>query len=208
LIRDTYLRAAAVAVELVARPEVATRWDEPSILPRLTVKGLASHLARAVLQVEWFLDAPVSDQEPMDAVQYFAELQNTDDLDSTMNVTVRRRAEETAAAGWASLLDNVRGTLGRLQTRLSQERQDRRIEAWGRVLLLDEYLRSRLIELSIHADDLALSVDVPTPDLGEDAVATAVGTLFDVAIARHGRFAVLRALTRRERDEIAALRVL
>jgi hypothetical protein len=64
------------------------------------------------------------------------------------------------------------------------------------------------VELVVHADDLAASVGVePTPPQPA-ATAVAIDVLVGVARVRHGDMAVLRALARRERDTVRALRVL
>jgi len=67
MVRDIYLGAATTAVDLLAAPAVGWRWHEESILPGFVINGLAGHLARSVLQTEWFLDAPVGDEEPVSA---------------------------------------------------------------------------------------------------------------------------------------------
>ncbi|MBC7762607.1 MAG: hypothetical protein H7201_12605 [Candidatus Saccharibacteria bacterium] len=77
----------------------------------------------------------------------------------------------------------------------------------GEEIYLDEYLRTRLVELAIHIEDLALSINV-TATVPMAAVAAAVDVLVAVARERHGDIAVLRALSRRERDTVMALRVL
>ena len=46
-VRLSYIAAAAVAREVIATREVAAAWGEPSALRKLTVRGLAGHLARA-----------------------------------------------------------------------------------------------------------------------------------------------------------------
>ena len=60
----------------------------------------------------------------------------------------------------------------------------------------------------VHADDLAVSLEVAPPPLPAAAFGSAITTLIEVARICHGDAAVLRALTRRERDTVAALRVL
>ena len=77
----------------------------------------------------------------------------------------------------------------------------------GLAITLDEYLVTRTVELVTHIDDLAASIDVPTPTLPEAALVTAVDCMVEIARLRHGDLAVVRALARRERDPLAALRV-
>jgi hypothetical protein len=75
-------------------------------------------------------------------------------------------------------------------------------------MLLDEYLRTRCVELVVHTDDIAISVGRPSTDGSPAATAIAVDLLTAAARRRHGDHAVLTALTRRERDASDAGRVL
>lgn len=208
-VRDAYLGAALAAVDLLGRRELGEKWNDDSVLPQFTVRGLAGHLARSILQVEWFLDMDAPTDPPISAVQYYAELAGVDRVDSELNVGVRSRGEETAAGGWARLYLDAGNALDRLRDRLASVPADRMVLAFGRSLPIDEYLKTRLIELTVHVDDLALSVGVPYPVVPEAATTIAIAVLVGVARARSGDLAVLRALTRRERDPGAgALRVL
>lgn len=210
-IRATYLAAAATAVSIVADETTAARWDRESVLPRMSVGVLASHLARSVLQVGWFLDGDATGTSlPVPAVTYYARLTDTDSRASALNTGVETRSAETAEQGPLHIARQVQIALDELRVRLPKEPTDRRVAVAhrpGEELLLDEYLRTRLVEIAIHTEDLALSVgvDVRAP---EPAVSVAVELLFAAARERHGDDAVLRALARRERDPIGALRVL
>ncbi|MEX0989786.1 MAG: maleylpyruvate isomerase N-terminal domain-containing protein [Actinomycetota bacterium] len=206
--RARYLATADVAVELIVAGEVAPAWDRPSVLDELPTGGLAAHLARSVLQVEWYLDAPVPDRDPITAAAYYARLEGANDLRSPLNTGVRERSLETAEEGPTALARRTREALQRLRQRLLAEPSDRRLEAFGRILLLDEYLRTRLVELVVHIEDLALSLGVDPPDVPPDAQRDAIAVLVDAAVLRHGAPEVLHALTRRERDPFEALRVL
>ena len=207
-IRQAYLDTAAVAVNMIGAREVGDRWNDDSVLPEFTIRGLAGHLARSILQVEWFLDMPQPDDPPVTAVQYYAELAGVDDVDSDLNVGVRARGEETAAGGWARLYLDTGNVYERLRARLPTIPPDTKVLAIGRSLTVDEYLKTRLIELTVHLDDLALSLHAQPPALPEAATTVAIAVLVGVARARNGDLAVLRALTRRERDAGDALRVL
>ena len=198
-VRTAYLEAASVASDVIGRREVGDRWNEPSVLDELAVRGLAGHLARAVLQVEWFLDMPEPSEPPVTAVQYYAELAGFDDLNSELNVGVRARGEETAAGGWARLYLDTGNVLDRLRSRLPTVPRERKVRAFGRALEIDEYLKTRLIELVVHIDDLALSIGMQPPPLPDAATTYAIAVLIGVARARSGDLEVLRALTRRER---------
>jgi hypothetical protein len=209
-IRQAYLLAAERGVRLLATEEVARCWEDESVLPGMSVGGLAGHLARSVLQVEWFLDGEVAGAEPVSPVRYYARLVGTSVPDSALNVGVRARSEETAAAGSAIVAERAQAAWRRLTQRLDREPADRRVAVLhrpGEEMLLDGYLQTRCVELAVHLDDLALSVGVrcQAPDA---ALAIAVDVLVAAARDRHGDQAVLHALARRERDTGEALRVL
>ena len=206
-VRGTYLEAAELAIGLIAEPEVERRWLDESALTGMSVGHLASHLARSVLQVEWFLATDASEGVTMGADAYFAgeELMHRE---SPRNIGVRERSIETAASGHAAVLREARQTLQRLKLGLGKEPGSRRLEAFGRLLLLDEYLRTRIVELTIHSDDLCVSVDLPAPPFKDAASAIAISVLVGAARLRNGDLSVLRALSRRERDTMQALRVL
>ncbi|MFI5807906.1 maleylpyruvate isomerase N-terminal domain-containing protein [Streptomyces sp. NPDC051561] len=209
-IRKTYLDAAEQAVHLLATEQVAKRWETGSVLPGMTVGALAGHLANSVLQVEWFLDGEIVGAEPVSPVRYYARLAGTAVPDSALNVGVRARSAETAVAGPAVVAGQARQAWDRLAQRLLVEPVDRRVSILhrpGEEMLLDGYLHTRCVELGVHLEDLALSVDASNP-VPEAALAVAVDVLVAAARDRHGDQAVLHALARRERDGADALRVL
>lgn len=209
-VRRVFLDTTSVAAELVASREVASRWDDASALAEWSVKGLAGHLVRATTSVEMYLDAdPAPTGEVVTPAAYYATAVEPSDIDSEENRAIRARGDEMAAAGRDALIDLHRAAAERLATRLASEPEDRRIKVFlGMVLTLDDYLATRLVELTCHIDDLAVSVGVPTPALPPDARDIAIGTLVAIGRHRHGDLAVLRALARRERDAVAALRVM
>ncbi len=69
----------------------------------------------------------------------------------------------------------------------------------GWELTLDDLLVTRMMEIVVHADDLAVSVGAPTPDFPDSVLDPALALLCRLAVRRHGSVAVLRALSRSER---------
>lgn len=208
-VRSTFLETGRVAADLLARPEVEAAWDSPSALPEFTVRGLAGHLLRATGSVVAYLDRPEPSGEPVTAAEYYAQAVDEPDITSEIHRAIRQRGEEEAAGGFASVRGRSYELLETLRTRLEAEPPDRKVEAYkGIVLTIDEYLVTRLIELVVHVDDLSVSAGVPPPELPPEALQVSIDTLVEVARLKHGHLAVLRALARRERDEIGALRVL
>lgn len=193
-----------------------TRFDGPSALAMFSVRGLAGHLLRAMTLVENYVDRPAPDAGPgtgvdvISAAEYYATVAAAgDDLDSDVHRAIRQRGVESAPNSPADFVASWADTAAGLVTRLGQEPADRLVQVYGDlVLTLDEYLVTRLIELAVHADDLAASLDVAPPALPPAAGGVVIGTLVEVARIRHGDTAVVWALTRRERDAAGALRVL
>jgi Mycothiol maleylpyruvate isomerase N-terminal domain len=199
-----------VACSLLGLPEVARRWEEPSALRLFSVRGLAGHLLRGAGSVEAYLDRPEPhDAEPLTAAAYYARAVPENDITTPLHVAIRGRGEEEAAGGPERLAARAAAVAGRLRVRLGEEPAERLVSVLrGMVLSLDEYLSTRLVELVLHVEDLCVSVDVPVPALPAAATSTAIATLVEVGRLRHGDAAVLRALARRERDTVDALRVL
>lgn len=207
-IRLTFVAAVALARSVIGGPEVAEAWERPSALRRLSVAALAGHTARAVFTVDEYLAATPPDGPPtVTAATYYAAMLPLNDIDSELNKGVRARAEQESAGGQGDLVQRLDDACVQLTEHLPIEQDSRvlRVIA-GRVILLDEYLATRLVELALHIDDLCVSVGLPTPAVPGAEVA--IRTLVDAARARHGDVAVLRALGRRERDPGEVLRVL
>jgi uncharacterized protein (TIGR03083 family) len=209
-VRTAFLETTDVAVELVRSPEVAARWDEPSALEHWSVRGLAGHLVRNSLGVEEYLDAEPDPEGPpgSPAVYYGAVLDSTD-LHSDLHRGIRERGERMAADGYGALVEKHSAGARRLRARLETQPPERKVKVFeDQILVLDDYLVTRLVELTCHIDDLAVSVGVPTPNMPLEALDSAIRALVSIARYRHGDVAVIRALARRERDTVDALHVL
>ncbi|HCG03547.1 MAG TPA: hypothetical protein DEV93_23800 [Chloroflexi bacterium] len=205
--RQTFLDTLAAVRPLVASQNVAERWNEPSVLSEFSVRGLTGHLARAAFTVELYLDAESTILgDPISPAEYFANYPA--DIDAPLNVAVRARGEELASQGHEHVVGLFDELAARLRDRLQREPSDRIVVgARGAVMRLDEYLVTRLVELVVHADDLALSVELGVTELPREALDIVIGCMLDIARYRHGDLAVIRAFSRRERDVVAALRV-
>ena len=113
---------------------------------------------------------------------------------------IRRRSEEAAEDGIEPLLARTRSVLDGLRERLVTEPADavvHRASGWS--LTLDDFLVTRLLELAVHCDDLAVSVGIDTPAMPPAVIDPVLDLLVRLAARRHGTTAVLRALSRSER---------
>src|SRR6185369_9741201 len=102
MMSELFLAAAESVGPLLRAPELAARWHEPSVLAEFRTSGLAGHLARAVLNVERYLDSEVDpDAAQLDAITYFLTTGDSDTNNpaAPTNQTVRERGEQDAAGG-------------------------------------------------------------------------------------------------------------
>jgi hypothetical protein len=193
------------AVHAVLRdPGLRPSWDDASALPRFPVRGLAGHLAAQVLDIERVLAEPVGDGPVLTVVDHYAQAAWIGaDLDDPVNVAVRDAGERLAAGGPDALAADVGAAAGRLRVALPAEPPDRvvRIPWTGRRLRLEGFLLTRLLEMVVHADDLAASAPVAAAGLPGAASEMVLGLLTRLAARRHGSAAVLRALARPERAD-------
>jgi hypothetical protein len=208
--RPAYLDAAASAAALLADPAVAAAWAEPSALAKLTVGGLAGHLARQVTRAAEVVTADPPGEPPISLLDHYARSSWVGaDLDDEVNVNVRTASDQEAADGPAALVDRVGAALDTLRATLPAAPADRVVHlSWGPwALSLDDFLVTRMMEIAVHSDDLAVSVGVATPPLPPPVTDPVIGLLSQLAVRRHGATAVLRALSRAERapSTIAAI---
>lgn len=209
VIRQAFLDAGRAAYAVASSPRVAERWEQPSALAELPVRGLTGHLVRATTSVHAYLDRGEPDGPAISAAEYYvAVLGNTTDLTSTVNVGVREVGMKEAAEGPLATVQKLSDGIDHLERRLAEEPDGRRVRVFQDLVLeLDDYLATRMVELTVHTDDLAVSVGLGPVELPNRALDLAISTMVDVARTRHGGLALLRALARRERDDIDALRV-
>ncbi len=211
-IRSTFSSALDVGRAVLAGGEVAERWEQPSALELMTVGTLAGHLTRAVTSVNAYLDRDPPDPmtQLLDAPGYVSSIDGLrDEITSSLHQAIRKRSEDEAVIGHIALVERWDEQVADLRERLDSEPSTRTLAALdGRAMLLDDYLVTRMMELVIHTDDLAVSVGLASPNFDGAAVGIVIECLVETARRRHGDRGVLMALSRRERDVDEALRVL
>ena len=203
------LQATECVRPLLVAPEIASAWDYPSALPGLSVGALTAHLAYAVGSVDSHLDRPWPEgAEPIDVVAYYLQtLHGQADSESVRDATAARDAER-ASAGPLAVLSKFDEVVERLNARLPHESPDRLMRVpIGRCMRLDEFLTTRLLEVVVHADDLATSVGRTPPTFPAECADIVINLLVEMSRRRHGDPAVIRGFTRHERDNVYALRV-
>ena len=192
--------SAAAAADLIERPEVASAWHEPSALDGMTVGALAAHLVRATGATLAYLDRTDPEQKPTEELltksTYFHAA-----IDSPIHDRIKEVSAEEASVGHAELAAKAHEVAVSLRERLAAEPEDRLVGALGgRMLTLDDFCRTRMIETGMHIDDLAHSVGVETPDLGPDVSGEIIDIVVGIARHLHGDWSVIHALARAERS--------
>ena len=129
-----------------------------------------------------------------------------------MNTAVRDVAAAHSSDGLDDLLERTSVCRARLVVRLSKEPPDRvltsAVSGYPVPWQLDEFLAARILELVVHLDDLATSLDGVELDLSKEAIALTCHLGIDICMRRHGPLPVMQALYRRDRCALDALRPL
>ena len=195
--------AAAVGLDLIQRGEVRDRWLMPSALPKMSIGTLACHLGRQVVRAAELLPVAtdVPPLESADAHYHRAAWVMSASPDDPPNDRSTDDAE--AALGAAVLAGRSAGALATVRGLLAAgTARDVVLIPWqGWSLRRDDFLLTRMLEIVVHADDLALSAGVRTPEFPAGVFAPVRDLLVRLAVKRHGQSAVISALTRSERTQ-------
>ncbi|QNE17272.1 hypothetical protein F1D05_04260 [Kribbella qitaiheensis] len=202
-IRADFLAVSRIAAGLLREPSLESVWTGPSALAEFSVGGLAGHLAYQVLAIPQILREPIPSEPTIALLDHYARVEWIDAApDDEISVRIRAGGDQLAADGPTSLADELDAAIARLGADFVTT-PDRavRISLWGPwSLTLEDMLVTRMMELAVHSDDLAVSIGVPTPVFPDSSVQTVVDLLTRLALRRHGQIPVLRALSRVERS--------
>ncbi|MFD4638705.1 maleylpyruvate isomerase N-terminal domain-containing protein [Lentzea sp. NPDC058436] len=201
-IREDFLTAGGIALDLLRHEQVAAHWDQPSALPEFGVSGLAGHLAYQALPLPGMISTPAGDEPVVSLMEHYERAKWTElDIDSEFHTRIRAGGEKLAADGADALADRFEQALGELGKSLpGLENRGVRMPHWGPwAVSLDEFLVSRLVEFVVHSDDLAVSVGVRTPEFPRHVNETAIDLLTRMALNKHSGVELVRALSRKER---------
>ena len=203
---QAYFDAAEIALDVVAEPAVRDAWDEPSALVGFDVAGLAGHLCGQIFSVEQTLVHPVTSDAVEDVLDHYARVPWIGALpDDEVSVAIRAGGERSAMDGVDPLLERAGAGLATLRRTLPTHALDDVVQppwtTWA--LHLGDFLVTRLMEIAVHSDDLAVSVGVETPQFPTPVLDPVLRLLTALAVRRHGQSNVLRALARAERAPAA-----
>jgi hypothetical protein len=198
---EQFVDAAAIACRLASASEVVERWGEESACSGMTVGGLTHHLTDQIRTTVEFVGGGPSDEPPITLAEFYRLAGWVwAPPNAAMHVGLRDEANADAVAGPRTLADRLPADLDRLREVLADvatRSPDTVFVPWeGVAVSTRDWLVSRAVELVVHADDLAVSVGLPTPEMPEPVVAAALGAMSSLAVERHGQSAVVRTLAR------------
>lgn len=200
--RSAVLAAVDQVTDLVGSAEVADAWQQESVLPGLTVGGLARHLvSQAECAVE-FLITPGPPGAPLltlvghyDRVDWWHA-----PVDAVENTSIRDEFNQMGSAGHADSVEVLARSRQQLGSAIVAAGPATYVPWQDCAVPTDDFLVVRLMEIVVHADDLACSVGVATPAFGAEVLEPVLALLAALAARRRGQDAVLRALSRHERS--------
>jgi hypothetical protein len=200
-VRELVVEAVASSAELMAIPAVRDRWESNSALDGMSVGALAAHLVRAAGATIAYLDRTpenvVPDKPLLTPVTYFHAA-----VDSPIHDEIKKVSLAESSIGHEATVEKCLALVVELKDRFSTEPESRLVGALGgRLLTLDDFCRTRLIEVLFHLDDLANSVDVPTPDTNRLGRSIVIEVLIGIGRNNYGDWAVLHGLARAERSK-------
>lgn len=204
--RGCVVHAAGLISDLVIRPEVSAAWAQESACAGMTVGGLTRHLVSQPVNVAALL-APANaggpeaaGAETIPVLEHYARAAWVrEDLDGEFNRSIREVSDQQAAEGPEAAVALLGRARAELESVLSEAPPTTYIPWQGWSLATDDFLVTRLMEMVVHADDLAASVDVPAPDFGASVLDPVFRLLTALSVRRHGQDALVRTLARPQR---------
>ncbi len=201
--RNAVISAVDLVAELAARPEVVDGWTQESSCAGMSVGGLTRHLVDQAVNIVKLLtadDPAAADAETIPVLEHYARAAWVrEDLDGETNRTIRESADRQAIEGHAWALSALAVARGDLEAVLAQAPPATYVPWQGWALPTDDFLVTRLMEMVVHADDLAVSVDVEPPRFEDSVLDPVLRLLTGIAVRRHGQDALVRALSRPDR---------
>ncbi|WP_229670614.1 maleylpyruvate isomerase N-terminal domain-containing protein [Microlunatus endophyticus] len=205
-------RSAVIATvdqlaDLVGSVEVADAWDRESALHGMTIGGLTRHLVSQPECAIEFLTTPGPPNAPV--LTLVGHYERVDwllaPIDAIENTSIRDDFNQMGSAGPAESVGVLRRSRELLGDAIDGAGPTVYVPWQDCVLPTDDFLVVRLMEIVVHADDLAFSVDVPVPAFSPEVVEPVLALLAALAARRRGQDAVMRALIRHERRSAGSI---
>ncbi|MBF5082364.1 maleylpyruvate isomerase N-terminal domain-containing protein [Quadrisphaera sp. INWT6] len=203
--RSALVRAAGTIAPLVSAVKVGAAWEGESVLPEMTVGGLTRHL---VNQFETALAFLVRQPPPAHAeVVSLAELYGRSDwfsapADAVENTSIRDNFNAMADGGQEQSVTVLARAREELPAAIAAAGPLTYVPWQDCTVTTEDFLAARLMEVFVHADDLAASVGLPAPDFDDDVAHPVVALLAMLSALQHGSAVTARWLARTDRAEV------
>ena len=199
------------AHSVLAADVVGKAWDRGSILAEMTVGDIAGHLLAVLIMFErcYELEVPpeVVAADPDGAGYATVRLGSKSDLGLPPFRIPREGGRRVAARGHAAAVEQFGALLASLDARLSDDDPDRALLVGDHAATtLRAFTATRVVELVLHADDIAESVGLAIAPPTTDASELVIGMLVASTRNRVGDARTIRALGGRgDVDDLRAL---
>ena len=200
--RSAVTAAVDQVTDLVGSAEVADAWQQESALPGMTVGGLARHLvSQAECAVECLIMPGPPDAQVLTLVGHYDRVDWWHaPVGAAENTSIRDDFNQMGSAGHAESVEVLARSREHLGSAIDAAGPATYVPWQDCAVPTDDFLVVRLMEIVVHADDLACSVGVATPAFGAEVLEPVLALLAALAARRRGQDAVLRALSRHERS--------
>ncbi len=192
---STLKQSLNVFARLVREPQVRHAWTNSSTLPGYTVGGIAGHVLSLMLGLQQRLDSRPADVEVVPYDQWYGPaLATKAQYDDLIEV-----GERLAARGPDRIANDLEVVGDQLAQTLKHTTSQVTIplnSLPGKGVNLTDFLRTRFVEITVHGDDIAVSVDLDTPDFPATAWTIAASVISEQPPTNADDAAVVLAATR------------
>jgi hypothetical protein len=200
--RSAVTAAVDQITDLIGSAAVADAWERESALPGMTVGGLARHLvSQPECAVEFLTTPGPPDAQVLTLVGHYDRVDWLHaPVDAAENTSIRDDFNQMGSAGHTESVKVLARSRDQLGPAIHAAGPTTYVPWQDCALPTDDFLVVRLMEIVVHADDLACSVGVTPPAFGTHVLEPVLALLAALAAQRRGQDAVLRALSRHERS--------
>ncbi|MGH3504395.1 MAG: maleylpyruvate isomerase N-terminal domain-containing protein [Nocardioidaceae bacterium] len=200
--RSVVTATADQLADLVGSRDVVDAWDRESVLPGMTVGGLTRHLvSQPECAVEFLTTPGPPDVEVLTLVGHYERVDwLRAPVDAPENTSIRDEFNQMGSAGHADSVEVLARSREHLDAAIAAAGPTTYVPWQDCALPTDDFLVVRLMEVVVHADDLACSVGVAAPAFSGEVLEPVLALLAVLAAWRRGQDAVLRTLSRHERS--------
>lgn len=192
---DALEASLAVFARLVLDPAVVRSWSEPSRLPGYTIGGIAGHVLSLMVGLQRRVD---SIGPPVDLIHYtdwFGPALRSEE----QHVGLIEVGEQLAAVGPSDVAVRFWAVGRTLGPTLRSTQSDFAVPLAslpGRGVRLDDFLRTRFVEVVVHADDVASGAGIPRPNFSEQAGVLAASVVNEISAGQGSTVAYVVARAR------------